>query len=931
MAGETGGFNLGNAYGSVVIDVSGVTSAMRQAKDAIDRGLSGVGSAISSIGDQMSKLGGAISTFSAPLAAAGGIGLKAAADFDTLMKQIEIFGNVAPSQMEKVSQFALKMGADTKFSSADAAAALLELLKSGQSLDQAMQTLPDVLNLAATGNLDLARASGIVSSALAIFKLKASDAGRVSNALAQAANATRADVGDLGQGLSNVGPVAAQFGLSIEDTSAILGVFANNGIMGAEAGTQLKSMLLNMSRPTEKVQDAFHALGVSLYDSNGNARNFNTVIKELDSALSKLPVEQQNMLMQDLAGSYGITGLNALRAAGGIDATLEAMKNAPSAAKVAEAFMGTFKGQVESLTGSFETLMISAMTPFMNDVLTPMVKQVIEVVNAMTEWTQKNPDLTKQIVKVLGVVAVLGPALLVAGKAFSAIGTIITIATGPIGIIGALLYGLYQAFQTNFLGIRDTLQPIIDNVVMGFETLIGVIGHFGDLVRDNGIGDAIGFIVNAFMQMLGLVKNDELSPAALSMGNGIVSAFQSVVGFITGTVLPTLGMVANWFINDALPAVVAFVQNIAIPGIGALFKFLGDIWAIVGPVLERLANWFINDALPAVVGFIQNTVIPGIQNFINILLKVWNDVSPFLEKLANWFINDVLPVVVHYIEDVVIVGIQKFIDVLKGIWDLVKPTLDTLYNWFITEGLPFINDALKGVVDNFIKPFVDVLAGIWVIVDPVLSQLKDWFVKDGLPGITTFLNDFKNNVITPVINVLKGIWDAVRPALDNLFKWFRDTFTQIKGFIQPVLDFINDLISKVTTAIDQLRQLGGGTPNQTSAQIVQNGLPANLPTIPGRDIGGPGMAGMQYQIGSGQLKNEVYIPGADGQFVSGFVDLMKQVAASVGGQGSGGGDTFNIMMPEGALANPATARATGEDFGRGVADGMRARGVKPLR
>lgn len=803
MAGETGGFNLGNAYGSVVIDVSGVSAAMQQAKQAIENGFSGIGNTISSIGDKMSSLGGAISTFSAPLLAAGGVGLKAAADFDMLLKQIEIFGNVAPDQMSKVSEFALKMGADTKFSSSDAAAALLELLKSGQSLEQAMKTLPDVLNLAATGNLDLASASGIVSSGLAIYKLKAEDAGRVSNALARAANATRADVGDLGQALTNAGPVAAQFGLSIEDTAAILGVFSNNGIMGAEAGTQLKSMLLNMSRPTEDVQGAFEQLGVSLYDGNGNARDFNTVIKELDKSLDKLPVKRQNELMQTLGGSYGIVGLNALRAAGGIDTVLGQMQAAPDAGTVATSFMETFAGAVESAKGSLETLLISGLTPFMNEVAGPFVKRVTEIINSITEWTQQNPELTKQIVEVLAVVAVLGPALMIAGAAFSAIGTIIGVILSPIGLVAAAIAGLVLAFQTNFLGIRDAVQPIVD--------------------------------------------------------------------------------------------------------------------------------WFTTVAMPAVVGFIQNTVIPGVQRLIDIFVKIWSDVSPFLANLANWFISDVMPTIVHYIEDVVIVGIQKFIDVLVGIWTLVQPTLQQLYDWFITVGLPAINSALEAVVRDFIKPMVDILAGIWVVVGPILEQFKDWFVTTGLPEIQKFIQGAMDNFIKPLINLLKGLWDAVRPGVEGVFNWFRDTFSKVGQFIQPIVDLIQSIIDKASQALDWLRQLGGGAPSQTSSQIVQSGLPANMQSqFPGRDIGGPGMAGMAYQIGSGQLKNEVYIPGADGQFVSGFVDLMKSVASGVTG-GSSGGDTINVMLPEAALANPAAAHAIGQDFGRGILDEMRARGVKGMR
>ncbi len=946
-----GGFNLGTAYGAVIIDVSGVQSAMNQARQAIENGFAGLGDRISAIGDSMSRLGGAISTFSAPIAAAGAVGLKAAADFDSLMKQIEIFGNVAPDQLDTVRQFALKMGADTTFSSADAAAAMLDLLKAGQSLDQAMQTLPEVLNLAAVGNMNLSRASGIVTSALAIFKLSATDASRVSNALARAANASQADVGDLGLALTNVGPIAQMFGLSVEDTSAILGVFANNGIKGSEAGTQLKSMLLNLSRPTKDVKDAFSRLGVSLYDAQGNSRNFNTVLKELDKALDALPVEEQNELMQTLGGSYGIVGLGALRAAGGIDEMLASMASAPEASKVAEEFMKTFQGNVESLKGSFETLMVNAMTPFMNDVLTPFVQRIVEVTNAISDWTVKNPELTKQIVKVLAVVAALGPALLVGGRSISAIGTVIGMVAKPLGLIGALLAGLGLAIKNNFLGLGDLLKPVI----YAFETFVNAIMNgvpvgdaLGKMLRSFLPPDVVDGITKAFDTIVVFVTDivlpalehlaiwfiQDALPAIVSyVQTVVIPGIQTLFTFLANawsTIAPALGQIFDWFVTTALPAVVGFIQNTVIPAVQAFFQFLSDAWTVVGPALGQIFDWFVNTALPAIVGFVQNTVIPGIQKFIDILVKVWNDVSPFLTNLANWFISDVLPTVIDYIESVVIPGVQKFIDILSGIWGIVQPVLQSLYDWFITSGLPFIQEALDVIHDQFIQPFIDVLGGLWVVVDPALTALQEWFTTTGMPKITEFIDNAKKNFIDPLINVLKGLWDAVRPGVEGVFNWFRDVFSTVGQFIQPIIDFIQSVIDKAIQALDWLRQLGGGAPSQSSAEIVQKGLPANLQTgftIAGtRDAGGPGMAGAAYQIGRGQLQNEVYIPGADGQFVAGFVDLMKGVAANVGG----GGQPINIqvMMPEAALANPGAAAAMGKDFGRAIADEMQARGVK---
>ncbi|HRF97863.1 MAG TPA: phage tail tape measure protein, partial [Aggregatilineales bacterium] len=412
-------------------------------------------------------------------------------------------------------------GRDTKFSSQDAGEALLELLKSGMDLQEAMQTLPDVLNLAAVGEMSLSQATGIVSTGMTTFKLNTdamnesliavpenfeelqkqlgitddmfvswgnngdgfnaqlevmalqlgttteglysmwnntksltpemealanqlgvsqadweayqsyldgtatsldvvtpaiqalidqtgvsgarlaqlfnpqmSASARTVNALAQAANASRADVKDLGDALADAGGIANNYGISIEETAAILGVFANNGIMGAQAGTQLRSMLTNMTDPTDKVKAAWKELGTSLYDSEGNLRDFNTVMLEVDAAMDALPIERQNELTQILAGSFGQLGFTALRASNGIGDMLAEMAAAPEAGALAEGFMDTFAGKVESLRGSFETLKIQAMTPFMNEVLGPFVDRVTLAVNAVTQWASENPELT---------------------------------------------------------------------------------------------------------------------------------------------------------------------------------------------------------------------------------------------------------------------------------------------------------------------------------------------------------------------------------------------------------------------------------------------------------------------------------------------------------------------------------------------------------
>lgn len=877
--GGGGGFDLGTAYGRIVISTDGIDAAINSAQNIISSGLSKIGDSFRQIGEGFSQIGGALTGLTAPLAVVGGAGLKAAADFDTLMRQIEIFGNVAPDQLDTVRQFALKMGADTKFSSGEAASAMLDLLKSGQSVEQAMATLPTVLNLAAAGELGLAEAAGVVSSGLAIYKLKAEDAGRVSDALAKAANASRADVRDLGQALTNAGPVAAQFGLNVEQTAAILGVFAQNGVMGAEAGTQLRSMLLNLNENTPKTKAAWAELGISLYDAQGNMRDLNTVIKEMDAAMDKLPVEDQNRLMQQLGGSYGIVGLSALRAAGGIDDMMAAMDQAPGAQSIAESFMNSFKGGVESLTGSIETLWIEVLTPFMNEVLTPLIEQGTDVINKITEWAKANPKLTSTIVKILAVLIALGPILLIVGKAIGLVigllggfGTVLGVIFSPLGLIIAGLVALYLAFRDNFGGIRDILQPVIDNVVTGIKTLFGVLGNLGDIIQEQGIGTAIASVVNAFMQMFGLVENDQMAQSAMDIGNGIVSAFLSVVQFITTQVLPTLQALANWFINDALPTIVNFISSVVIPIVTTFVDILGHIWAFVGPALSMLFNWFVTEGLP------------------------------FISGLLKSFVDTVL---------------TPAVSALSGLWEAIKPSVESLYNWFITDGLPFINEALTGFKDTILQPTVDILLGIWTLVSPVLGSLYDWFITKGLPFINDKLSDFKTNYLDPAINTLTMIWEMVRPHLEN----FRNGIASIINYIKDnVLGPFIDTIQKALDLLLLLSDQGTNRGVNTADKFLQNNpFPGQGGQSQGsfgasafrawqtRDNGGKGIAGMPYLIGAPQMNQEVYVPNTNGQFIPNFMEMMASM----------GGDSYQvqIMLPESALADAESARQFGQIAG----------------
>jgi TP901 family phage tail tape measure protein len=855
--GNPGGVNLGTATAYIRVDASGISSGLRAAQSQLQGITGSLGASLNNLGDQMTRLGTSLAGLSAPIIGFGVTGIRAAADFDQLLTQIRVFGELAPDELERVRQYALQMGADTKFSSSDAAAALLDLMKAGMDLEGAMSSLPAVLNLAAAGEMSLEQAAGITTTALAQFGLQAEDAGRVADALARAANASRADVADLGMALGNVGPVASQFGLSIEDTAAILGVFSNAGIEGAEAGTQLRSMLLNLNRDTEAVQGAWAELGVSLYDSQGNMRDFNTVIRELDAALDQLPMEDQNRLMQDLAGSYGITGLTALRAAGGIDAMSAAMAESPAAAELAAAFMNTFSGRVESLMGSIETFQIQVLTPFMNNVLAPLVGWLTEVINKFTEWAMANPDLANTIIAVMAAVAAAGPVLVALGAVVSAIGTII--AGLPLAALIATVGAVGAAFATNFGGIRDMVMPFLNRLWIALQQAGRAFGSFTDVINEGGtvIEAAIAVVegvLRNFLISMGLIDGSQweqfqasvetallrvvdvfrtawdfiantVFPALQQAAEGfftqtlpllidfavntvfplLVQGFNFIVGIMRDVVIPALVAFGDWFTNVGLPAVITFIETVALPALQNFLGFIGNAWTTIQPALQAIYDWFVTTAMPAITSFVTDVALPAIQRLFEFIANAWTTIQPTLQAVYDWFVTSAVPAITSMVNDTLIPAVQDVIDTIAGIWESIRPALESVYNWFVTEALPAILDFITTTVIPGIEDLIYWFQQIWEAVAPVIQGLVDWFITTGWPVIQSAIETVIIPIVEDVIDTLTNIWETVAPYLQLFLDWWQTNGwpfieTQLNGAKTLVQGFI-DLLSGIWTSV----------------------------------------------------------------------------------------------------------------------------------
>ncbi|NLE57785.1 MAG: phage tail tape measure protein, partial [Planctomycetes bacterium] len=250
-------------------DTSGFDAGLQH----VQGGLTGL---VGSVGTGLENLGGKITGTAlkfAPLTAAAGafgaVGLRAFTGFEDRMLEIQARTGATAAEMENVRQVALQMGADTSFSATDAAEAILQLMASGYDLDQTFAALPAVLDAATASGGNLGMTADWITDALAMYNMEASEAVTVSDLVARAAGASSAEMDDLFMGLANVGPVADQFNIPLKDSVAVLAAFSERGIKGAEAGTQFKSMLTNMTRDTADVTAMWEKLGISMFDVTG--------------------------------------------------------------------------------------------------------------------------------------------------------------------------------------------------------------------------------------------------------------------------------------------------------------------------------------------------------------------------------------------------------------------------------------------------------------------------------------------------------------------------------------------------------------------------------------------------------------------------------------------------------------------------------------
>lgn len=389
-----------------------ITVRLRADASNFNASIKSAGANAQQLADGMEQSGRKTSLLTTGLAAAGmaagalGVAaIKTASDFDAAMSGVQSVTRASAAEMDLLRQAAIDAGADTIYSASEAAAGITELGKAGLSTSDILSGgLNGALDLAASEGIDVSEAAELMATALTQFGLSGDRATDVADALAAGAGSASGSARDLGFALSQAGTMAHTYGISMEETVGALSAFASAGMIGSDAGTSLRSMLQHLGNPTDEAKTLMDELGISVYDSSGHFVSLANLAGQLQTQMGGLSEEERNAAMATIFGADAVRAATQLynQGSAGVEKWTKTVSQSGYAADMASTRTDNLQGDLEQLSGSFETLLIN-----LGEGGQGPLRSLVQTLDTLVDAFASLPAPVQQTI-VLGVAAVGG-------------------------------------------------------------------------------------------------------------------------------------------------------------------------------------------------------------------------------------------------------------------------------------------------------------------------------------------------------------------------------------------------------------------------------------------------------------------------------------------------------------------------------------------
>lgn len=766
--------DVGKAIGYLDLDTSGFENGFKTALSDLkvfqDKTAS-FGDKMSAIGSSLTSSGKSLTTaVTLPVVGIGTAAVKTAADFDSAMAEVQAISGATGGEFDSLRDKAKEMGAKTKFSASESAEAMKYMAMAGWKTEDMLSGIGGIMDLAAASGENLGSVSDIVTDALTAFGLQAKDSAHFSDVLAAASNNANTNVSMLGESFKYVAPVAGSLGFSVEDTSTALGLMANSGIKASAAGTALRTILTNMVKPTDQMQEAMDTLGFSMTDNEGNMKSLNQIMVDLRSGFDGLSESEQASVASALAGKEGMSGLLAIVNTGEEDFNklTNAINSADGTAQeMSDTMLNNLGGQLTILKSTLEGIAIS-----FGDILMPAIQKITEKLQDFADWLNNlNEDQKKTIVTIATVVAAIGPVLLILGNLFKTISkisgaiqafpSVLSTITGVFKGIGTAIAGISAPLVAviaaigllvaAFKHLWDTNEEFRNRVTAIWESVKNKFAEFGQ-----GIVDRLNELGFNFESITDVIKSvwegfcNFLAPVFEGVFEKIAATLESALDILTGLFDVFSGLFSgNWeTLWNGIKEIFTGVWEILRNGIQVSLDFFNEIF---GGFFTWLSEAWTN-LWNSVSEFFSNAWESMKNGLVTWVGKINKDIRNFANSIVNWFKE--IP--------------RKMFDIgknlVEGLWNGIKSAASWLW------------EKISGFAENVVDKFRNVFG----IASPSkVMQSQGNYLMQGLAlGISNSIDLVKSQIQT--------VAETVNTTLDKTL----DTARKIS--VSADFDSLND-------------------------------------------------------------------------------------------------------------------------------------------